>query len=245
MPNAIDSANLSTSIHIALFRIVRFLIMNKPDLTPEQILQTLQWRYATKKFDSEKKIPDDAWQALEQSLVLSPSSFGLQPWKFFVVRNDDLRQQLVEHSFDQPQIADASHLVVLAIKTDIGADDIPPYIERIKEVRDVPEEKVEGLANMIKGYLKEPPFPLEPDKWSAKQVYLALGFFLYSAALLGIDTCAMEGFIPSKYDEILGLKEQGYSAVVLCTAGYRSEEDKTADMPKVRYETEKVVQYID
>jgi len=219
--------------------------MNKPDLTPEQILQTLQWRYATKKFIPDKKIPDNVWHALEQSLVLAPSSFGLQPWKFFVIRNADLRQQLVEHSFGQTQVADASHLVVLAIKTGMGADDVPPYIDRLKEVRDLPEEKLEGMANMIEGYLKEPPFPLEPDKWSAKQVYLALGFFLYSAALLGIDTCPMEGFVPSKYDEILGLTEKGYSAVVLCTAGYRSQEDGTADMDKVRYETEKVVQYID
>ncbi|MGB3669861.1 MAG: NAD(P)H-dependent oxidoreductase [Phormidesmis sp.] len=219
--------------------------MNKPDLTPEQILQTLKWRYATKKFNPDKKIPDDVWHALAQSLVLAPSSFGLQPWKFFVIRNADLRRQLAPHSFGQPQVADASHLVVLAIKTGMGADDVSPYIERLKEVRDLPEEKLEGMANMIKGYLKEPPFPLEPDKWSAKQVYLALGFFLYSAALLGIDTCPMEGFVPSKYDEILGLTEKGYSAVVLCTAGYRSEEDRTADMAKVRYETEKVVQYID
>ncbi len=219
--------------------------MNKPDLTPEQIIQTLNWRYATKKFNPDKKIPDDVWKALEQSLVLSPSSFGMQPWKFFVVRNSALREQLVEHSFNQTTVAEASHLVVLAIKKDIGVDDIPHYIDRVSEVRNVPKDKLEGLTNLIKGYLNEPPFPLQPDKWSAKQVYLALGFFLYSAALLGIDTCAMEGFVPSKYDEILGLSDQGYSAVVLCTAGYRAEDDDAADKAKVRYPTEEVVSYID
>ena len=219
--------------------------MNKPDLTPEQIIQTLNWRYATKKFDPDKKIPDDVWKALEQSLVLAPSSFGMQPWKFFVVRNPDLRQQLVEHSFNQTKVAEASHLVVLAIKKDIGVDDIPHYIDRVSEVRNVPKDKLEGLTNLIKGYLSSPPFPLQPDKWSAKQVYLALGFFLYSAALLGIDTCAMEGFVPSKYDEILGLSNQGYSAVVLCAAGYRSEGDDAAYQAKVRYPTEEVVSYID
>ncbi|MEL6902995.1 MAG: NAD(P)H-dependent oxidoreductase [Cyanobacteria bacterium J06606_4] len=215
------------------------------DLSPKQIIDTLYWRYATKKFNPEKKISDESWKALEQSLVLAPSSFGLQPWKFFVIRNPDIRQQLVELSWGQSQVTDASHFVVMAIKKDIGNDDVAPYIERMSEVRETPTEKLEGLENAIKGYLAEPPFPLQPDKWSAKQVYLALGFFMYSAAVLGIDTCPMEGFIPSKYDEVLGLTDQGYSSVVLCAAGYRSEEDKTADMAKVRYETEKVVEYVD
>ncbi len=219
--------------------------MNKPDLTPEQIIQTLNWRYATKTFDPDKKIPDDIWRALEQSLVLAPSSFGMQPWKFFVVRNQDLREQLVEHSFNQTKVAEASHLVVLAIKKDIGIDDVSRYTDRVSKVRNVPKDKLEGLTNLIEGYLSSPPFPLQPDKWSAKQVYLALGFFLHSAALLGIDTCAMEGFVPSKYDEILGLTDQGYSAVVLCTAGYRAEDDDAAYQAKVRYPTDEVVSYID
>ncbi|MBE9063802.1 NAD(P)H-dependent oxidoreductase [cf. Phormidesmis sp. LEGE 11477] len=219
--------------------------MNKPALSPDQVIETLNWRYATKAFDPDRKIPDDVWHALEQSLVLAPSSFGMQPWKFFVVRNPQIRQQLVEDSFNQTKVAEASHLVVLAIKKDISADDVPDYVDRVSAVRNVPKEKLEGLANLIKGYLQEPPFPLQPDKWSAKQVYLALGFFLYSAALLGIDTCAIEGFVPAKYDEILGLAEQGYSAVVLCVAGYRAEGDQTADQAKVRYETDRVVAYID
>ena len=219
--------------------------MNKPDMTPDKLLEALNWRYATKKFDPAKKIPDDVWHALEQSLVLAPSSFGMQPWKFFIVRNPNIRQQLVEHSFNQEKVANASHLVVLAIKKDIGVDDVPHYIDRVSEVRNVPKEKLEGLSNLIEGYLNEPPFSLVPDKWSAKQVYLALGFFLHSAAMLGIDTCAMEGFVPAKYDEILGLSEQGYSAVVLCVAGYRSEEDEAASQAKVRYEKEEVVGYID
>ncbi|MEL6488794.1 MAG: NAD(P)H-dependent oxidoreductase [Cyanobacteria bacterium J06634_6] len=219
--------------------------MTKASLTPDQVIDTLNWRYATKKFNRDQKISDADWKALEQSLVLSPSSFGLQPWKFIVVRNDDIRKQLREHSWGQPQVTDASHLVVMAIKTDMGPDDVAPYIERVSEVQGVPTEKLEGFANVIKGYFKEPPFPLQPDKWSAKQVYLALGFFMSSAAVLGIDTCPMEGFIPAKYDEILGLPEQGYSAVVVCPAGYRAEDDANAKKAKVRYETEKVIDYVD
>ncbi|WP_121968642.1 NAD(P)H-dependent oxidoreductase [Leptolyngbya sp. BC1307] len=219
--------------------------MASPTLAPVRILQQLNWRYATKKFDPDRKIPDDVWRTLEQSLVLAPSSFGLQPWKFFVVRNPNLRQQLRQHAWDQSQVTEASHLVVLAIKTDIDASDVPPYIDRIAEVRQMPKDNLEGLANMIEGYLKEPPYPLQPDAWSAKQVYLALGFFLYSAAMLGIDTCPMEGFVPAEFDKILELPKQGYAATVLCAAGYRAEDDKYADLAKVRYETEEVVQYID
>lgn len=215
------------------------------NLAPDQILQQLNWRYATKKFDPDRKIPDDIWHALEQSLVLAPSSFGLQPWKFFVIRNPDLRQQLRQHAWDQAQVTEASHLVVLAIKTDINASDVQPYIDRIVEVRQMPKDKLEGLENMIKGYLKEPPYPLQPNAWSAKQVYLALGFLLHSAAMLDIDTCPIEGFVPSEFDQILGLPEQGYAATVLCAAGYRAEDDKYADLAKVRYETEDIVQYID
>lgn len=219
--------------------------MTEPTLSPNQVIEALNWRYATKKFDPDKKIPESTWKALEQSLVLAPSSFGLQPWKFFVVRNPDIRQQLVKHSWGQAQVTDASHLVVMAIKKGVGPEDVPGYIDRIAKVRDMPTEKLEGFAEMIKGYFKEPPFPLTPDKWSAKQVYLALGFFLYGAAIQGIDTCPMEGFIPAEYDDILGISEQGYSAVVICAAGYRAADDNAADMAKVRYETDKVVAYID
>lgn len=219
--------------------------MDTPDLTPDQIIQRLNWRYAAKKFDPDKEISDDAWKALEQSLVLAPSSFGMQPWKFFVIRKPELRQQLLEHAWGQSQVVDAAYLVVLAIKTGINASDVDPYIDRVAEVRQMPKDQLEGLENMIKGYLKDPPYPLEPDAWSAKQLYIALGFFLYSAALLGIDACPMEGFVPSKFDEILGLSEQGYAATVLCTAGYRAKDDKYADLAKVRYETADVLQYFD
>lgn len=214
-------------------------------MTPDQILDRLNWRYATKKFDPSRKISDDAWHALEQSLVLTPSSFGQQPWKFFVIRNPEVRKKLQEHAWGQSQVVDASHFVVLAIKTGINNDDVDRYINRVAAVRETPKEKLEGLENAIKGFLKDHPFAQQIDTWSAKQVYVALAFFLYSAALLDIDACPMEGFIPDKVDEVLGLPSQGYSAIVLCAAGYRSEEDRSASAAKVRYETADVVQYID
>ena len=219
--------------------------MNNSELAPDQIVQRLKWRYATKKFDPSRKISDDDWYALEQSLVLSPSSFGQQPWQFLVIRNSELRQQLQKHAWDQSQVTDASHLVVLAIKQGIDTDDVDRYIDRVSKVRDTPKDKLSGLENAIKGYLKDPPFPLDIDAWSTRQVYLALGFLIYSAALLGIDACPMEGFVPAEFDKILGLEEKGYASKVICALGYRSPEDKLAEQKKVRYETEEVVQYID
>lgn len=213
-------------------------------VSSDLVLQQLHWRYATKKFDPTKKIPQDVWNVLEQSLVLTPSSFGLQPWKFFVVDNPELRQKLLEHSWGQPQVTDASHLVVLAIKKDLNVGDVDRYLQSMSEIRSVPVDNLKGLGDMIKGFITAPPYPINPDEWAARQVYIALSQFMVCAALLGIDTCPMEGFNPAKYNEILGLPEQGYSAVVLCPVGYRAEDDKYAVMPKVRYPSTEIVQYI-
>ena len=219
--------------------------MSDAILKPEQILQQLNWRYATKKFDPTKKISDSAWQALEQSLVLAPSSFGLQPWKFWVIRNSEVRQQLLEHSWGQKQVVEASHLVVLAIKKDTNEADVDRFVARMAEVRQIPLENLQGYANTVKGFLENPPYPLNVNEWAARQTYIALGFYMTCAAMLGIDTCPMEGFIPAKYDEVLGLDKQGYSAVVVCPAGYRADGDKYATMAKVRYATEDVLDHID
>jgi nitroreductase len=215
--------------------------MSAAVISQDQLLQQLRWRYATKQFDSSQKIPADVWQTLEETLVLTPSSFGLQPWKFFVVTNPILREQLVEYSWGQRQVADASHLVVLAIKKDLQPADVDRYIQRIAEVRQVPIESLEGFGNTIKGFMNG---SIDVNAWATRQVYIALGEFMTSAALLGIDTCPMEGFNRDKYDEILGLSEQGYAAVVLCPAGYRALEDKYATQAKVRYSKTEVVQYL-
>ncbi|MGF1492854.1 MAG: NAD(P)H-dependent oxidoreductase [Microcoleaceae cyanobacterium] len=219
-------------------------VLSPNPVSPETVLQQLYWRYAVKKFDPTRTIPEETWKILEQSLVLAPSSFGLQPWKFFVVQNPELRQQLVEHSWGQTQVVDASHLVVLAIQKDVDAADVDRYIDLMSEVRQVPTEKLKGLSDTIKGFMKQPPYPLDLNEWSTRQVYIALAQFMVCAAMLGIDTCPMEGFVPDKYDEILGLPAQGYHAVVVCTAGYRADDDKYATMTKVRYPTEVVVEYI-
>ena len=207
----------------------------------EVLLHRLQWRYATKKFDPSRIIPEAEWRALEEVLVLTPSSYGLQPWKFIVVTDRALRERLVGHSWGQKQVVDASHLVVMAIKRDLGLPEIERYVQRVAEVRGVPVETLAGFHKMMAKSLAPPPSGFDINEWATRQVYIALGNFMTAAALMGIDTCPMEGIDPVKYDEVLGLKELGYSAVVACPAGHRAEDDKHAAIPKVRYKTEDVV----
>ncbi len=210
--------------------------------TPDQVLESLQWRYATKMFDASKKIPADTWKAIEESLVLTPSSFGMQPWKFFVITDDGIRQQLLEHSWKQTQVVDASHVVVLAIKKEVGESEVDRYMKSTAEIRQVEPESLEGFAKVIKGFLANP--KLDIPTWAAKQVYIALGQLMTTAAMLGVDACPMEGFVPPKYDEILGLDKKGYASVLVCPLGYRSADDKYATTPKVRYPLSEVVEHL-
>ncbi len=213
-------------------------------ISTEVVKQKLHWRYATKKFDPNRKIPPEIWLVLEESLRLAPSSFGLQPWQFVVVNNPAIRAQLLAHSWGQKQVVDASHLVVLALQTNIGVSDVDRYLQRVATVQGVPLENLQGFGNLIKGFLTQPPYPLNLEEWAARQVYIALGQLMTVAAFLGIDTCPMEGFIPAKYDEILGLDKTCYRSVVVCPVGYRAEDDKNAQRPKVRYEKNDVFMYV-
>ena len=211
-------------------------------VTPETVVEQLRWRYATKKFDPARTIPPDVWAALEQALVLTPSSYGLQPWKFFVVTDPAMKARLPEHSWGQRQPQDCSHMVVLAIKADLKEADIDRHLARVAEVRGQTVESLGGYKRVMMGSLTDPPFDI--NDWAARQVYIALGQFMACAAVLGIDTCPMEGIDPVKYDEALGIGAQGYRTVVACPAGYRAADDKYAQVPKVRFRTEDVIQVI-
>jgi nitroreductase len=208
-------------------------------MTPATILDALQFRYATKQFDPARKIDAATWSALEESLVLTPSSFGLQPWKFLVITDQAVREQLVEHTWGQRQVADCSHLVVMTVRTRVDEAYIDRFIARVAEVRGVPAESLAGYRGMMAGSLGM----MTPD-WAARQAYIALGQFMLAAAMLGIDTCPMEGFLPAKYDEILGLTAQGLTTAVLCPAGYRAATDKYATLPKVRWAAADAVAHI-
>jgi nitroreductase len=206
-----------------------------------QLINQLNWRYATKQFDPQRKISAADWQILEEALVLSPSSFGLQPWKFVVVTDPAIREKLVAVSYSQRQVADASHLVVFAIKKNLGEQDIDRHLDRIVEVRGVPRESLDPFRYIMVGSIVESRNEAERVAWATKQTYIALGNFLTSAALLGIDACPMEGFDPAKYDEILGLDKLGLSAVVVATAGYRAATDKYSQAKNVRFPRDEVL----
>lgn len=209
--------------------------------TPADLLESLHWRYAVKEFDPDRRIPADTWEALVESLVLAPSSFGLQPWRFLVIEDRDLREQLVQHSWGQRQVVDCSHFVVLAAPTDLGEADVDRFAERTAEVRNVPLETLEGFRRMVKGFVAGFD-PAARTTWASHQIYLALGQLMTSAAVLGIDTCPMEGFAPAEYDRLLGLPDDNLTAKVCCCLGFRSASDRYADLPKVRFPRDEVVE---
>jgi nitroreductase len=205
------------------------------------LLQQLNWRYATKKFDPAKKIPPEDWQTLEEALVLTPSSTGLQPWKFVVVTDAATKARLVPAAHNQPQAADCSHFVVFTVRKDLDAGHVDRHVARMADVRGIPLESLAGFRKMVVGHLDRARADGRLDNWQTHQVYIALGAFMVSAALLGIDTCPMEGIDPPQIDQVLGLPGTHYATVVACAAGYRAADDKYATFRKVRFKAEDVI----
>jgi nitroreductase len=213
------------------------------NMSPEQVLEHLQWRYAVKSFDSAKKIPDDAWETLEQSLVLAPSSFGLQPWKFLIIEDQDLRAKLREASWNQAQVVQADRYVVFTALRTTTDDDVDRLMQRTSEVRGTPIENLTGYRNVIADFLLKGWAAKDLFGWNARQTYIALGQFMTAAASMGIDTCPMEGIDMNSYDELLGLKETRYATLCACAIGYRSADDKYASAAKVRYPSEAIIEH--
>lgn len=211
--------------------------------TPGQLLAALRWRYATKQFDATRAVPADAWDALEESLVLAPSSFGLQPWKFLVVRDPAVRARLQPESWNQPQVTQASHFVVFAARTDLTGDDIDAWITRMAEVQEKSTADLAPLKGMIAGFAETMSREAR-HAWNVRQVYIALGQLMTSAAMLGIDSCPMEGISPAAYDRILGLEASGHATAVACALGYRAADDKYAATPKARFDRAAVIRHV-
>lgn len=211
-------------------------------ITPPQLVNALTWRYAVKKFDAARKISPGDWAALEQSLVLAPSSFGLQPWKFLIVTDPAVKAQLVPASWGQTQPADCSHFVVFTCRQGLDDAHVDRYLARMVEVRGpAAAGSAQAFGKVVKQSLDGARAGGRLDEWQTRQVYIALGQFMTAAAVIGIDTCPMEGIEPPKFDTILGLAGSGYTTVVACAAGYRSPDDKYATTPKVRFRTDEIV----
>ncbi len=210
-------------------------------IAPDQLLEQLNWRYATKQFDPARKIPAAEWQALEEAIRLAPSGYGVQPWVFVVVSDPEVRKQLRAASWDQPQITDASHMVVFAAKKDVTETDVDHYMQRIADVRGASVADLSGFRGMIAGSVLEGKDSAGRALWTSRQTYIPIGVLLTSAALMGLDACPMEGINPAEYDRILGLEAKGLTALAVVTAGYRSTEDKYAAAPKVRFPADEVI----
>jgi nitroreductase len=213
-------------------------------LDSKQLLEALQWRYATKVFDATKKIPDDLWQALKQTLVLTPSSYGLQPYKFLVIDSPAKRAELLPHSWGQKQVVDASHFIVFTAQTKVTEAHVDRLINHTSQARHIPAAALDAYRGMMLGDLVSGPRSKIAHEWATRQAYIALGNVMTCAAVLGVDACPMEGFVPAEYDRILGLNGSGYASVVCCALGYRSANDKYADLAKVRYEPADLVSVV-
>ena len=201
------------------------------------IISKLNLRYATKIFDPLKKVSDSDMQKLLEAIRLSASSFGLQPYKILVVRDTKIRTELRRAARDQSQITDAAALLVFAVKFEANSKTVDQYVDLVAHTRHLSKDSLAGFADRTKQTLQKMT-PDTLDTWVSKQAYIALGFGLVSAAVLGIDSCPMEGFNASEFDRILDINKRGLKSKVLLAVGYRSSEDGYQYVDKVRLKKE-------
>jgi nitroreductase len=209
-----------------------------------ELIHALQWRYATKAFDSARKIPEDLWHILEKSLVLTPTSYGLQPYKFLVVQTPATRQALLPQSWNQRQVVDCSHFVVFLARTEMTEADVDKFMKRTIEVRKLPPDALTAFRNVIVSDVVKGARGRIAHEWATRQAYIALGNLMTCAAIVEVDACPMEGIVHAEYDKVLKLEGTGYKTAVACALGYRAATDKYATAPKVRYELGQLVQHV-
>jgi nitroreductase len=213
-------------------------------MSPQEMVTAMEWRYATKRFDPNKKISAEVWNALERALILTPTSYGLQPYRFIVLTDLEKRAELLAHSWKQSQVTDCSHYVVFTARTKMTEKDVDNWVQRVAEIRKVPVAALATYSGMMVGDVVHGSRGKVSHEWAVRQTYIALGNLMTCAAIVGVDACPMEGIVPSEYDRVLDLTESGYATAVACAFGYRSESDKYAAMPKVRYGAAELIQKI-
>jgi nitroreductase len=206
----------------------------------DSVQNALLWRYATKVFIKGKRVENDTLEAIIEAGRMAPTAYGLQPFRIVHIKDAALREQLKAVSFGQAQVGDAGDLFLVARRTDIDAAFVDEYIARIAETRGMPVDALAGFAQMMKGDI------VGRDEagramWAGRQAYIALGAMIETAALLQVDACPMEGFMPDKVDEVLGLKELHLASLGYFAVGYRDESDAAASYKKVRVAREHIV----
>ena len=198
-----------------------------------QIVDSLNWRYATKQYDASKQISAEDLETLKEATKLSVSSYGLQPYKVILVENPELRAKLRTVAWNQTAVTDASHFFVFAVEKNLGAKQVQAYMENISNTRGIPVENLAGFSGMIHSAIDGLDENAK-ENWAKRQAYIALGTLINTAALLKVDATPMEGFDAQKFNEILGLEELGLATAVAAAVGYRHEEDATQHYKKVR-----------
>ncbi|MGO2102738.1 MAG: NAD(P)H-dependent oxidoreductase [Psychroflexus halocasei] len=205
-------------------------------------IEALNWRYAVKKFKTDKLVSDEKLEIIAKAFNLTPTSYGLQPIKLAVVSDPNLKHQLYEKSMHQEQVRTASHILVICIEDIVDSAFIEDNFELQKEIRNTPDEILAPYRNFLLEFFNKKD-KTQKDKWAINQAYLALGNLLTVCAKEGVDACPMEGFQPDAYGEILNLKEKSLKPVLVLPIGYRDEEDKFASFEKVRRPIEETVIY--
>lgn len=203
-------------------------------------IEKLRWRYATKRFDASKKLSEEKLNILKETFNLTATSYGLQPLKMVVVSNQQLKEQLMSLTFNQPQIRDASHVLILCVETEIDSSFIVDHFKRVEGLRKTPREILEPFEeNLVRTFSEKE--SVEIREWMVNQLYLTLGSLLAICAMEKIDACPMEGFEPDKYDQLLGLTEKGLASVIVLPVGYRDESDFFMSLKKVRRGVDELV----
>lgn len=196
-------------------------------------IESLQWRYAVKKFDSDKFLDDTQINTLKEAFNLTATSYGLQPITLAVIKNKKIQKELLAHSHNQAQVVDASHLLVICIPKEYHTEEVHKYFDLVQKTRKTEDRILQPFKNFLTAEIDKKPQE-ELLKWSKNQAYLALGNLLTVCAIEKIDACPMEGFIPKKYDEVLGLANKNLTAVLALPVGYRANDDFMKDLKKVR-----------
>ena len=205
-----------------------------------ELLDSLRWRYATKQFDPERKLSEEQVTQLLEAANLTATSYGLQPFKFLVLQDQAKQDQLVASSYGQTQVAQASHVIVIATRTDVDADYVSDYVKLMESKRGIPEGTLDQYKLVMTGAITSMD-EQAIEAWATKQAYLALSTLLVACAAAKIDACPMEGFVASEYDELLGLAAMNLHAAVVLPIGYRAAGDKYQSYKKVRRELDDIV----
>ena len=203
-------------------------------------IESLQWRYAVKKFDKEKVLSQKQVETLKEAFNLTATSYGLQPVKLAVISDKNLQKELVAHSWNQSQVLDASHLLVICVPKEYSKEEVEKYFNLVQKIRNTPDAVITPFKKFLTAEI-EKKTQEELLIWNKNQAYLALGNLLTVCALEKIDSCPMEGFVPEKYDEVLNLGSKNLTAVLVLPVGFRAEDDYMKDLKKVRKNMDEVI----